>query len=129
MSAFADRTPVLAVALENPFHKLRYPEKGGTTAVVDTGYEGFVAVPPRVFEELSLGELATSRRVRTADGRMIESRLALSTVLLPDLDITLDGHVETMAGLSEILVGTAFLSRFSVSLDYCLRTARMQQCR
>lgn len=130
MSSFAGDTPVVMVVLENPFSGGRYPTDGSTTAVVDTGYDGFAAVPPHVFEALSLDEVAASRRsVRTADGREVESRLALSSILLPDLRTIIDGQIETLDGLSEILLGTAFLSRFSLSLDYCLGAAQMRRCK
>lgn len=130
MSGFAHATPLLGIAVENYIAKKRYPVEGRTLAVVDTGYEGFVAVPRRIFDALSLGGLSpTSRRVRTADGRIVASKFSLSTVHLPDQGTSLDGPVETTAGLDEILVGTSLLSRFRLTLDYCLETASLQRCR
>jgi clan AA aspartic protease len=120
----------MGIVLENYFARRRYPAEGRTLAVVDTGYEGFVAVPQRVFESLSLGgPNSTRRRVRTADGRIVTSKSSLSTVHLPDQGTSLDGPVETLAGLDEILVGTSLLSRFRVTLDYCLGGASIQRCR
>jgi clan AA aspartic protease len=129
VSGFAERTPFLRIAFENHFFGKRYPAEGAVLAVVDTGYEGFVAVPTRVFEALSLDRLSPKRRsVRTADGRELVSTLSVSSVILPDQSTALDGEIETMAGLSEILVGTLFLSRFSLALDYCLGAASMHPC-
>ncbi len=130
MSSFSDHTPLLRVEFENPFLRKRYPDKGALLAVIDTGYEGFAAVPNRIFEALSLDELRIRKRfVGMANGREVESRVALASVGLPDLRLSLDGPLEVLDGLSEVLLGTFLLSRFRLTIDYCLRRTEMTVCR
>lgn len=69
MSGLLGLTPTLRVVLRNPLLGKRYPEGGEALAVVDTGYEGFIALPWEVFSALSLrapsgGEKARPRKRR-----------------------------------------------------------------
>lgn len=129
MSLFSGHTPMIRVELENHLLRRRYPDRGALLAVVDTGYEGFAALPDRIFDALSLNELRiTKRAVKMANGRERESRVAYASVGLPELRISLDGPLEALDGLSEVLVGMSLLSRFRLTLDYCLRAAEMSIC-
>ncbi len=120
---------MIRVELENHLLRRRYPDRGAVLAVVDTGYEGFAALPNHIFDVLSLDELRITKRVvKTANGRELESRVAHGSVRLPELRISLDGPLEALDGLSEVLVGTSLLSRFRLTLDYCLRAAEMSLC-
>jgi len=47
---------------------------------------------------------------------------------VPDLDVEVDGPIETIPGLAEVLVGTQFLSHFKLGLDYCLRRTSLEPC-
>jgi clan AA aspartic protease len=110
--------------------KLEYPSEGSVEAVIDTGYGGFMAVPHPIFEVLSLSKLMTqSRTVELADGRRVRSKLAYGTVELLGTKHEVDGPLETIDGLQEVLVGTRLLSDFRVTLDYCLRAVSFNACR
>jgi predicted aspartyl protease len=61
-SYFMGTTPVIEIAIENPFLSARYPESGGAISVLDTGYEGFAMVPKDVFEDLKFNEMYLHRR-------------------------------------------------------------------
>ena len=120
---------MVRLRLENLFFKRRYPERGFVEGVVDTGYEGFVAVPTAVFESLSLGLLKTPGwGVRLPDGSNVRSQVGPGTVTVEGSE-EIDGPVESFPGLGEVLVGTRFLSRFRVKLDYCLGRAELTACR
>lgn len=129
MSSFVGLTPALGVRLKNVLLDVSYPADGSIEAVVDTGYEGFLAVPDSVFGKLSLGELKTrSRTVEVADGRRVRSRIGYATVELLGMRQEVDGPVETFEGLKEVLVGAKLLSSFRVTLDYCLRAVSLDRC-
>ncbi|HUI85733.1 MAG TPA: aspartyl protease family protein [Nitrososphaerales archaeon] len=128
MSAFVGLAPVVRVRLRNLPLGMEYPKGGSLEAVVDTGYGGFVAVPRDVFEALGLHKMVTTpRKVEVADGRVVRSVVAYGTVELePSLEV--DGPIETMKGLTEVLVGTRLLAGFRMTLDYCLRVVSVRPC-
>ena len=129
MSSLLDHTPVLRLRLENHLLDKSQPRKGFMAGTVDTGYQGFVAVPQAVFDSLSMPMLSTSRRiVRLADGSELESEVGQVSVVVAGLGVEIDGPVETIPGLAEVLVGTKFLSRFRLELDYCLRRVSLRPC-
>ena len=129
MSSLLGLTPVVRLKLENVFLEKSYPGSGSMEGTIDTGYQGFVAVPRNVFDALGLGELRTVRRVvELSDGRKLESLVASATAEVVGTGAQVDGPVEMVPGLSEVLVGTKFLSRFKLTLDYCLRISSLERC-
>lgn len=129
MSALLGPTPMVRLRLENVFLERKYPKDGYVEAVIDTGYQGFVAVPGSVFDALSMGQLTTVRReVKLADGTRIRSQVGQGTAVVAGPGAEVDGPIEAVPGLSEVLVGTQFLSRFKLVVDYCLRRASLVPC-
>ncbi len=129
MSSFVGLAPVVRIRVRNVLLKAGYPLEGSVEAIMDTGYAGFLAVPESIFDALSLGKLMTqSRTVELADGRRVRSRVAYGTVELAGMNHEVDGPVETIEGLPEVLVGTRLLSDFRVTLDYCLRAVALNPC-
>jgi len=106
-----------------------YPSRGSVQAIVDTGYDGFLLVPRHVFEALSLDEMVTrTMKIEVPDGRTVESTVAYATVEFEDAKREVDGPVETMDGLEEVLAGTRMLCKFKLTLDYCLRVISVRPC-
>ena len=129
MSSVLGLTPVVRLKLENHLLDKSYPAEGFVEGIVDTGYQGFVAVPNPVFDSLSLPNLTTSRRrVRLADGSELKSEVGQGSAVVAGPGVEVDGPVETIQGLAEVLVGTQFLSRFRIELDYCLRRLSLSPC-
>ena len=129
MSGFVGLATAVRIRLRNLPLGVEYPRDGSIEAVMDTGYEGFLAVPPSIFGALGLGKMMTrSRTVHVADGRGVRSRVAYGTVALEGVAKEIDGPVETFEGLAEVLIGTRLLSDFRVTLDYCLRAATLKPC-
>jgi len=129
MISFLGRTPVLTVRLENLVLRKGYPLEGFVEGVVDTGYDGFVAIPREAFDSLSLGELQTSaRKLKGPSGSVIDASGSLATIRISGIDRDLDGTIETFPGLGEVLIGTRLLSRFKLTLDYCLQAAAIEPC-
>lgn len=121
---------MIRISLRNPFFGTQYPSRGTALSVVDTGYDGFVAVPKDVFSHLGLDKLSPSRRtVVAADGHPLEMSSSLASANIPDLGRTFDGPIESAEGLDELLVGTRLLRELRVTLDYCTGTARVETCR
>jgi clan AA aspartic protease len=121
--------PVVRIRILNLLLKMGYPSEGSLEAVMDTGYGGFLAVPHSIFDSASLGKLMTqSRTVELADGRRVRSKVAYGTVELVGMNHEVDGPVETIEGLTEVLVGTRLLSDFRMKLDYCLRAVSFNPC-
>lgn len=115
--------------LENILLDRTYPSDGFVEGIVDTGYQGFIAVPRNVFVSLSMPLLRTvNRTVRLADGSRLTSEVGQGTALVSGAGVEVDGPIETIPGLAEVLVGTQFLSRFRLELDYCLRRTALVHC-
>jgi clan AA aspartic protease len=129
LSAFLNLTPTVRVVLGNPFSRTRYPSEETALAVIDTGYEGFLAVPVDVFEQLQLNVLQhQTRDLVLGNGAIITSNGAYATLEIPHLPIRLDGFIETYDGLEEIILGVEALSRFKVTLDYCSKKINLRIC-
>jgi len=129
VSGFVGLVPAVRLRLRNLPLRVEYPSAGSIEAVMDTGYEGFIAVPPSIFEALALDKMmARSRTVEVADGRGVRSRVAYATVELEGVKKEIDGPVETFEGLTEVLIGAHLLSDFRVTLDYCLRAVALDPC-
>lgn len=129
MSGFLDRTPTIQVVMENPIHRRRYPPEGEALAVIDTGYEGFLAIPREIFHELGLDSFTLeSRTLSLANGNLLASMGTLGKLNIPQLKFAMNGFYETYPGIEEIILGTEALSRTKVLLDYCLRHLRLEVC-
>jgi clan AA aspartic protease len=129
LSAFVGFTPVFRIKIRNLPLNSQYPKDGSIEAVVDTGYAGFLAVPRQVFEALHLDEMRTlPRKVEVADGRAVGSVVAYGTVEFPEANREVDGPIETIEGMSEVLVGARLLSEFRTTLDYCVRVFSVMPC-
>lgn len=130
MSSFINLTPCLQIVLENVFLRRTYPYEGTLTAVVDTGYEGFLSVPISIFDELGLNLLGgDTRRMALANGTLSDTKGSHATIHVPHLSLKMDGFVETFRGLDEIVIGVEALSRMKATLDYCTGRLRMEKCR
>lgn len=98
-------------------------------AVVDTGYEGFIALPGDVFASLSLNELQPERRrLVLANGSILSAEGAYGAFEAPDIGLHSDGVIETYEGIEEVILGVEALSRAKVLLDYCDRRMTVESC-
>ncbi len=129
MSSFAGRTPRLMLTVKNEFLGLSFPSSGAAAGVVDTGFDGFLAVPGFAFSELGMDQMqSTTTDGVTADGRRIELRSCMGCVTLLGTRKTHDGPVVTGPGIREILVGTGLLRTLRLKLDYCTGTFGVEEC-
>ena len=113
--------------LRNPSAGATYPHAGEAEAVVDTGYSGFVFVPPDVFDGLGLGRPRKGRGT-LADGRSIRTRGTFATLELPAQGIKLDGLVQTTRGASAVLLGMDGMRALYLGIDNCAKRAIVETC-
>jgi clan AA aspartic protease len=119
----------MRIVVWNPLLGRRYPEEGQVIAVVDTGYEGFVALPQDVFTSLAFHELhGEKRRLLLANGTSLSASGAYGAYRAPDVPLEADGFIETYEGLDEVLLGVEALSRATIVLDYCSRRMKVERC-
>jgi len=119
----------MRIVVRNPLLGKKFPEEGQVIAVVDTGYEGFVALPRDVFTSLSFDELQKEkRRLTVANGNALSAEGAYGAFRAPDIPLDADGFVETYEGLEEVLLGVEALSRARILLDYCSRRMKVERC-
>ncbi len=98
-------------------------------AVIDTGYEGFLAVPTEIFEHLHLHELQQqSRDLVLANGDIVTSNGVYASLEMSHPRIKLNGFVETYHGLQEMILGVQALCRFKSTFDYCSKKISLQPC-
>jgi clan AA aspartic protease len=101
--------------------------RGGEVTVegiLDTGFDGFLCLP--IPHAISLGlELLDVTRTELADGTVVEDELVFSgraewdgAVMEVDILLTRSG---------DVLIGTAFLKDYLVSLDYRSNTLRIEK--
>ena len=129
MSALLNLTPTVRIAVRNPFSRTRYPSEESATAVIDTGYEGFLAIPNDIFAHIHLDELQQqSRTLVLANGDIITSNGVFAILEMPHLRIKLNGFIETYQGLEEMIVGVQALSHFKSTLDYCSKKITLRPC-
>ena len=86
----------------------------GVTAVVDTGYTAFLALPDEVVADLGLVYAMTSEAV-LADGRIREVHLYDAEVEWGDVWLAVR---VTAAGGSEALLGVGLLFRHGLRIDF-----------
>lgn len=98
-------------------------------AVIDTGYEGFLAIPTDVYAYIHLDELQQqSRALVLANGDTVTSNGVFAILEIPHLRIKLSGFIETYQGLEEMMVGVQTLSHFKSTLDYCSKKMSLRPC-
>ena len=91
------------------------------TAILDTGFDGFLSIPITVAVTLGL-ELSDIVQVQYADGRV-------SNELVFNANIEIDGKLKevkaTLTGSVEALAGTLLFSDKKVTLDFSHKSIRI----
>ena len=102
-------SPAIDLEISGPFPDVRQ----GFTAIIDTGFTGFVSMPLASAFPLGLSLFGTSSVV-LADGNSQTKLLALCTVYLTDEQQI--GEVILEPSSTEVLVGMKFISGFRKTL-------------
>ena len=127
--AFVDDTILIPIRIKNPFLGLEYPESGNVHAVLDTGFTGFLLVPEAVFTQLGFSEMRSIEvEAVTADSRTVRLRGVYGTIIFPDVNLSVDGLIETGKNVQEILLGVRGVQRLRLYIDSCNRVISYNRC-
>ncbi|MHA1650146.1 MAG: hypothetical protein ACTSYB_08125 [Candidatus Helarchaeota archaeon] len=113
--------PFLPIKIYDITKTLCYPQKGTINALIDTGYDGFLIVPLKIFNQLKLisSEIPTDQlsTAETIVGEHLELRTALGHVEIPELNFFLSLEIDTYPNCLEILIGRQLLEYLVVTLN------------
>lgn len=127
--SFTDDALLVPIGLSNPLLDTEYPIDGRVMATLDTGYTGFILIPPNIFRALKLDELKPmSTKGQLADGRSIELQAAYGILRIPELPFEDEGLIETNPAITEILLGIRAIGRLKTMVDGCRRLLTMERC-
>lgn len=82
--------------------------------VIDTGFEGFLTLPPAVIADLDLPYLI-SINANLADNSSVETNVHLATILWNGTE----RNVAVLAMGRRPLIGTALMEDYHLSIDFC----------
>ena len=129
MWPFLEGTPTIPVTIVNILGSGREERSASVTAVVDTGYSGFILLSEELFNRLGFDELTNeSTSGRLADGSSVRMRSGYGTLRFSDLKHDLDGLVETCKGAETILLGMDGIQGLSLTIDSCAQESRARTC-
>ena len=98
-------------------------------AAIDTGYTGFILIPPTIFKALKLDELKLmTTEGQLADGRSIKLLAAYGIMRILELPFEDEGLIETNPEIREILLGMRAIRRLKTNIDGCKRLLVMERC-
>ena len=125
-----DLTAYVPIRLHNTMLDKTYPEgEESLLGVLDTGFSGFVLLPPRIFNQLRLDEMKPIvTQAILADGRKVALKGAYGSFSIPELDFFDEGLIETASGVLETIIGMEALSRLRLELDGCSRRLNGHKC-
>lgn len=124
-----DGAPLLRIIIENPLLDAKYPQEGEILAIVDTGYEGFLAVPPDIYSALKFDQLIQQHgEIILPNGQVIRTNTAYGTIYMEQAQIKLDGLIETFPQLDEIILGQQALTNLNITLNYCQKHITIKPC-
>ena len=113
--------PILPIQIFDDTRTHSYPNQATTDALIDTGYDGFIMIPIKIFDALNLisSELPQDQvsMAETIVGEHLELRTALGYVEIPKLKISLSLEIDTYSNCAEILLGRQFLEYLVITLD------------
>jgi len=127
--SFTDDTLLVPIRLSNPLLETEYPADGQVMAAIDTGYTGFILIPPTIFKALKLDELKLmTTEGQLADGRSIKLLAAYGIMRILELPFEDEGLIETNPEIREILLGMRAIRRLKTNIDGCKRLLVMERC-
>lgn len=109
--------PVLGVTVIGPLK----PDRAERLIRVDTGYEGFLLLSEKHYEQIGLHLAELPRRYwpegATVTGEVFRLRRAVAIVLVPQAGLEFQGYVDTFRGNPEDLIGLGFLQNVRLLLE------------
>jgi clan AA aspartic protease len=113
--------PYLPIKIYNETKKIMYPQKESVEALIDTGYDGYLIVPSKIFNDLKLNSSRIPQdevlKAETITGDNIELITALGHCELPDMKLIFSIEIDTTTYCSEILIGRRLLESLIIKLN------------
>lgn len=125
-----DTTAYIPIKLHNTLLDRSFPRgEEYLLAVLDTGFSGFMLLPPKIFKELGLNEMKpVLAEALLANGKKVALRGTYGSISIPELDFLEDGLLETSSGVLETIMGMEALRKLRVELDGCSRVLNAYKC-
>ncbi len=90
------------------------------SAMIDTGYDGEIVVPVKLYDDLNLSAFEYSEnlfaKAETITGEKFVLRTASGSVTVKGIDVSIVTTIDTHRSLTETLIGRKFLESFDVLL-------------
>ena len=113
--------PFLPIRVFDETKSFIYPKTGMIETLIDTGYDGFLIIPLRIFDELKLisSELVEDQSVRAESitGEYLELQTSMGYVEIPALKLLISIEIDTAPFCSEMLIGRQLLEKIVVILN------------
>lgn len=129
MWEFLESSPAIPITVVNTLAAGSRPAERAIIAVVDTGYSGFVLLPPSIFHELGFDDLRKeSSQSQLANGSVVELSSSYGTIVLTELEMQADGRIQTCDGAEEVLIGMDGIRGLAFTLDCCKKKSYARKC-
>ena len=129
MWPFLEGSPTMPLTIVNTLGSERKERTASVTAVIDTGYSGFVLLSERLFNRLGFDELMNENTSgRLADGSLLRMRSTYGTLRISDLELDLHGVVETCKGAETTLLGMDGIQGLALTIDSCAQESSARMC-
>lgn len=129
MWEFLESSPAIPITVVNTLAGGPSPTERAMVAVVDTGYSGFVLLPPHIFRDLGFDDLRReSSRAQLANGSVVELSSAYGTVVMTELAMRADGRIQTCDGAEEVLIGMDGIRGLALTVDCCNKVSYARVC-
>lgn len=113
--------PFLPIRIFNEPKQAVYPPKESVEALIDTGYDGYLIVPSKIFNDLKLNSSRIPQdevlKAETITGDNLELITAFGHLELPDLNLIVAIEIDTTTHCSEILIGRRLLESLIIRLN------------
>ncbi|MEX2725018.1 MAG: hypothetical protein Q6367_014090 [Candidatus Freyarchaeota archaeon] len=112
--------PYIEIVVYNLDRSLKYPVEGTLSAMVDTGFDGYLIIPFNIFQELRLDQYEVPpdliETTETFSGEIIKLRTSLALVEIKGL-LEKQVEIDTHENCQEPLLGRLFLENLVTILD------------